>query len=197
MIVASHPHTHARSRLPPFDRLVETYPAAQTVTAVKQLIGGGADDTRAPPGPQQWLGGANGDTCTLRMSRAFNYSGSPIPHGFPGLRTVKGRDHLNYAFAVREFEAWVRRNLGPADITVSGKPVARDKFLGHKGLIIFDIVFGPNADGSRALGHADLWDGKTFYDEINGISGAGDFDFFRRADRVSLWLTDGKATLSH
>ena len=58
MTLATHSHTHARShsRLPPFDKLVENYPAAQTVTAVKQLIGGGADDTRAPPGPQQCSG---------------------------------------------------------------------------------------------------------------------------------------------
>ena len=74
--MAKAPHA---SRLPPFDKLVQAYPYAQTVTAVKQLIDGGADDTREPPGPKQWLGGPTGDTCPLRMSRAFNYAGSPIP----------------------------------------------------------------------------------------------------------------------
>ena len=128
------------------------------------------------------------------MSRAFNYAGSPIPHRFHGLRTVQGRDHLNYAFAVREFEAWIHSHVGPPDITAKGKPTPRQPFVGHKGLIIFDIVFGQNPDGSRAMGHADLWDGETFFDEISGISSPRR-DFFDKADRVSLWLSDGKAKL--
>ena len=41
--------------------------------APPQPSGGGADETNAPPS-QQWLGGDHGDTCTLRMSRALNYS---------------------------------------------------------------------------------------------------------------------------
>ena len=161
---------------------------------VKRLIGGAADDTKAPPA-QQWLGGEHGDTCTLRMSRALNYSGVPIPAHESKLRTVKGADKLNYAFAVQELHAWMIHRFGQPDIRVAGKPVSRDKFAGHKGIIIFDIKFGLNDDGAtRALGHADLWDGKTFFDEIYGISTPAR-DFFTIADAVSLWVARGDAML--
>ena len=84
---------------------------------------------------------------------------------------------------------------GQPDIRVAGKPVSRDTFAGPKGIIIFDIRFGLNDDGvTRALGHADLWDGKTFFDEIYGISTPAD-DFFARADAVSLWTAQGDAML--
>lgn len=181
-------------RLPPFDTLVRQYPGMMSVSELKIMIGGGANDLDAPPA-QQWLGGANGDTCTLRMSRTLNYSGEPVPSDFPGLATVHGSDHLNYAFRVQELHRWLPTRFGPPDIIVRGAPVARDKFLGKKGLIVFDITFGVNADGvTRALGHADLWDGKTFYDEILGTS-SPQRDFFNIADAVSLWITEGSATL--
>ena len=61
-------------------------------------------------------------------------------------------------------------------------------------MIVFDIIFGRNPDGTRAMGHADLWDGETFFDEISGIS-SPNRDFFNIAEGVSLWLTDGKAKL--
>lgn len=45
-----------------------------------------------------------------------------------------------------------------------------------------------------ATGHADLWDGQTFYDELWGISNAGR-DFFTIANGVSLWLMSGTGTV--
>jgi hypothetical protein len=129
------------------------------------------------------------------MSRALNYSHIHLPASHQGLRTVKGNDHLNYAYAVQELHAWMKWKFGPADIRVRGKPVSRDRFLNKKGVIFFDIVFGLNADHrTRALGHADLWDGRTFYDEIAGIS-SSDHDFFKMADAVSLWIAEGTTSL--
>jgi hypothetical protein len=129
------------------------------------------------------------------MSRAFNYAGALVPAHFHGMATVTGKDKLHYAFRAREFETWVRAAFGQPDVVVRGKPVSRDKFLGKKGFISFDITFGLNPDGrTRATGHIDLWDGKTFFDEINGISRPSR-DFFNIADGVSLWLTPGKAFL--
>jgi hypothetical protein len=180
---------------PSFDLLVQNYPDPRSigVAAVKHLIGGGADDTK--PGTDHWLGGENGDTCTLRMSRALNRACLPVPAHFPGLRTVRGNDGLRYAFAVQELHAWLKSALGQPDILVKGKPVKRDQFAGKKGIILFDIVFGLNADGvTRAMGHTDLWDGRTFYDELDGISNPRR-DFFAIADGVSLWLLQGAATL--
>jgi len=175
-------------KLPPFDKLMNNYPFNQSVVALKTMIGGGANDTNAPP-QGQWLGGATGDTCTLRMSRAFNYGGALVPAHFSGLATVAGGDKLRYAFRAHEFASWVRATYGPPDIYVKSKPVSRDNFRGKAGFISFDITFGLNPDGrTRATGHIDLWDGNTFFDELNGIS-RPNRDFFDIADSVSLWLT--------
>ncbi len=159
------------------------------------MVGGAIDDTRLPP-KQQWLGGENGDTCTIRMSRAFNYSGVPVPRTFPGFRTVHGGHGFNYGFAVQELHRWMLSHFGKPDIYVRGAPVARDAFAEKKGLIVFDISkFGLNLDQrTRALGHADLWDGRTFYDEIDNTS-SPERDFFKIADAVSLWVCPGNATL--
>ena len=181
---------------PSFDKLVATYPGPQRYSAgeVKRLIGGAIDDTAAPPA-QQWPGGDQGDTCTIRMSRALNYSNVQIPPHFPGFRTARGRDGFRYGFAVQELHKWLGTRFGKPDITAKGKPVRRDAFAGKRGIIVFDIVFGLNADNrTRALGHADLWDGSTFSDEIAGISTAAR-DFFTIADAVSLWICPGSATL--
>jgi hypothetical protein len=118
---------------PSFDALVKAYPSPldRGPGAVKRLIGGAVDDTKARP-DQQWLGGESGDTCTLRMSRAFNRTSVRIPAHFPGLRTVKGGDGLNYAFALQELHAWLKRPFGPPDILVRGKPVKRDAFRARR-----------------------------------------------------------------
>src|SRR6266571_2296235 len=100
------PHHQSHPRMPPFDALVNSYPKDPNGANVKRMIGGGVDDT-AKPVKEQWLGGERGDTCTLRMSRAFNYSGVHIPAHWHGLRTTAGRDHLHYAFAVQEMRGWL------------------------------------------------------------------------------------------
>ena len=173
----------AHSRFPPFETVNRAYVREPNPQAFKRLVGGHVDDT----GGKEWLT----DTCTLRLSRAFNYAGVPIPRHTPGLRTATGRDRLNYAFAVAEFKNWVLTRFGQPDIKVAGPPVARDKFLNHHGLIILDIHFGHNPGQTwGATGHDDLWDGQTFYDELWGISNAGR-DFFTIANGVSLWLMSG------
>ena len=182
-------------RRPSFDRLVSNYPDPIHigVHALKMMIGGGADDTA--PNVSHWLGGDHGDTCTLRMSRALNRAGFPLPPHFPHLGTVRGSDGLHYAFAVQELHAWLKLRLGAPDILVKGKPVSREKFNNRKGIIVFDIVFGLNRDGvTRAMGHADLWDGTTFFDELDGTS-YPERDFFNLADAVSLWICPGTASL--
>lgn len=125
------------------------------------------------------------------MSRALNYSGVHVSAKYPGLRTAPGRDHLHYAFAVQEIRLWLSATFGPPNIDVRGKPVSRQPFSQAKGILLFDIQFGLNPDGrTRAMGHVDLWDSKTFYDERTGISST-ERDFFQIADRVSLWIAQG------
>lgn len=181
------PRTAAARRaphLPSFDAANRVYLRDANATSFKQTVGGHVDDTR---GGKEYLT----DTCTLRLSRSFNYSATPIPNDPAGMRTVTGRDRMNYAFAVREFKNWVIHRFGQPDIKVAGPPVARDQFAGKHGLIIFGIKFGNNPGQNwGATGHADLWDGATFYDELWGISTATR-DFFDFAQGVSLWLMSG------
>ena len=180
------PHTAARR--PSFTAANDAYLKIADPTAFKRAVGGHVDDTR---GGTPWLT----DTCTLRLSRSFNYSGFPIPSNMAGLRTVHGGDKQNYAYALQEFHQWTLKRFGPPDVEVKGPPVARDKFLGHKGLIIFDIKFGANPGMTwGAQGHADLWDGATFYDEFWGIS-TSSRDFFQIASAVSLWVLAGNGTV--
>jgi hypothetical protein len=175
---------------PDFDKLVEYYPSPKVIMlpVLKQMIGGGL--------MTPWAQSEINDSCTLRMSRALNYGSKfHIPTHFHGLRTLKGADGFNYAYAVQEFHTWMKSKFGHPDIIQKGKPVKRDAFLNNKGIMVFDIVFGLNDDHTtRALGHADLWDGHTFYDEISGQSNARR-DFFNIADAVSLWRCPGTAML--
>ena len=101
--------------VPPFDVLNKNYPNFVSVETVKRLIGGGINDLDAPPA-QQWLGGANGNTCTIRLSRTLNYSGVPIPKNPQGMRTTTGADHRNYAFAMQEMRGWLTSHFGAPTI---------------------------------------------------------------------------------
>jgi Type VI secretion system (T6SS), amidase effector protein 4 len=185
----------AHARMPFFDTLLVNYPKYENGGDVKRLIGGSIDDT-VKPKKDQWLGGENGDTCTIRMSRALNYSGIFIPVNFHGLRTARGGDGFNYAFAVQEMRVFLTTTFGQPQIEVRSKPVSREPFSQHKGIILFDINFGLNLDlRTRALGHIDLWDSRTFYDEKFLVSNAAR-DFFQIATRVSLWVANGKGFIT-
>lgn len=183
--------SQVHAKVPLFDLLLANYPKDSNGGNVKRLIGGSIDDTH---GPDHWLGGEDGDTCTIRMSRALNYSGVPIPANFPGLRTALGADGLHYAFAVQEMRKFLTATFGQPQFE-SLKPVQRALFAQQNGIILFDIKFGLNADGvTRAMGHVDLWDGQTFFDEVFGVSSPSR-DFFQIATRVSLWLSSGEASI--
>ena len=129
--------------LPLFNVMNRAYSRDPNAQSFKRTVGGHVDDTAG----QEWLT----DTRTLRLGRALNYAGSPIPRNAPGLRTVTGRDRLRYAFAVREFKTWVLHRFGPPDVKVAGPPVSRDKFAGHHGLIIStsDLAITPDRTGAQ------------------------------------------------
>jgi Type VI secretion system (T6SS), amidase effector protein 4 len=180
----------ANPGLPSFEILLSHYPKIRDGATVKRMIGGSIDDTNKPAG-QQWLGGEGGDTCTIRMSLALNKSGRSMPANPPGMRTTRGGDGNNYAFAVQEMRKYLTVKFGPPGIDIRGTPVSREPFVRAKGIILFDITFGINPDNrTRALGHVDLWDSQTFFDEKWGISRPGR-DFFQIANRVSLWVASG------
>lgn len=116
------------------------------------------------------------------MGRALNYSGIPIPGFVPGLFTVKGADGRRYALRMQELKNWLQQQFGMPQIAQK-KPVSRNTFNGSQGIIAFDITFGLNPDGiTRALGHLDLWDGRSFTHQS-----VDPRDYFTLASKVGMW----------
>jgi hypothetical protein len=150
-----------------------TFPDGETV---KKEIGSFVNDS--------WIK----NTCAVRMSRGLNYSGVPVPPGFPGLNTVKGGDHKHYAFRVAELRKWIptAHALGKPDFEIKKKQgVAFDKnqFATTKGIIAFDIHF------SDATGHFDAWDGSTFSHESGRSTDFGAATvYWALATKISLWV---------
>ena len=120
------------------------------------------------------------NTCVLRVSRAFNYSGNPIPRSSTDeILTIRGGDRMNYALRVREFVRYLRRKYGRPELEHdypegAGGPIP-DGFLGRQGVIAFEV------DGwDDATGHVDLWNGTKCRHNA----------YFNRASKVMLWRVD-------
>ena len=159
-----------RRSLPAFASLWQHYPVLGK-EETKQMIGGQVDDPRID------------DTCTVRLSRAFNYSGHPIPSNGRGLHTATGGDGLAYAFRVRELHAYLEQRYGspwPRWSEAEGGSDGADRlnprgpFLRERGVILFRVAFW------GASGHFDIWDGIACRFK----------DYFDRAQEVLLWPTD-------
>ena len=134
---------------------------------VKKLIGGRAD--------ADWIQ----NTCALRLSRALNYAGLPLPAQFQGMEVITGADKRHYAFRMQELKKWIAFRLGSPTVEVV-KPVNslidRTAFTAKQGIVAFDIRF------PDAAGHIDLWDGKTYTHEAEDPR-----DYFALATKVVLW----------
>src|SRR4029077_11977449 len=90
--------------LPDFDTLRKNYPDDDPGT-VKSNIGGGVD--------AEWIT----NTCAIRMSRAFNYSGAPLPPKFADLNVVSGADGMWYAYRQRELRRWISLNFSEPSVS--------------------------------------------------------------------------------
>jgi hypothetical protein len=158
------------AKLPAYGPLWLVYPDYVTFPdgkEVKTLVGGAAD--------ADWIT----NTCAIRMSRALNYCGIPVPASFKGMHTIKGGDGKRYAFRVREMRPWLSVVLGNPDFELGKKTgVTFDKssIAKMKGLIAFDIAF------ADATGHLDLWDGSAITSESHMSR-----DYYDSATRISLW----------
>lgn len=134
---------------------------------VKRRIGGAVDAA--------WIK----NTCAVRLSDAFNYSGLPVPRRFDGLKTVRDGGGSNIAFRVAELRKWMLYRLGKPDIMTTKKandPFDKSAITNKKGIIEFAIAF------SDATGHLDLWDGSTFSSEA-----ATSRDYWKSATKINLW----------
>ncbi|MDJ0836006.1 MAG: type VI secretion system amidase effector protein Tae4 [Acidobacteriota bacterium] len=144
--------------LPDYTLLQTHFPASDPIT-VKNLIGGNVRGA--------WIK----NVCVIRVSRALNYSGDPIPFNRSYLSTVRGGDGKRYAYRVREFRRYMVEKYGdPTRVAGGGSPPK--SFKGLRGIILFDVT-----GWSDATGHADLWNG----------SGCSYQCYWPRADKVELW----------
>ncbi len=152
-----------------FDKMWDAYPnPGESAEAAKQTVGGRA------------VAGKIDNTCVLRISRAFNYSGNPIPGtANDEILTIKGGDGRNYALRVREFTRYLKRKYGPPDLVKDyprpGSGEIPEAFMGRQGVIIFDVK-----GWTDATGHADLWNGTK----------CRHHGYFNKASSVMLWLVD-------
>jgi hypothetical protein len=152
--------------LPSFALLASNYPD-QPKDTVKRNIGGHIN--------ADWIV----NTCAIRLSRAFNYSGFPIPSHFHGLNVVSGADGKWYSYRMQELRKWIAFTLGPPSevrTKSDGKTIDRKDFANRHGVIAFDIHF------SDARGHIDLWDGTDFFESRYAVG-----DYFARATKIVLW----------
>jgi hypothetical protein len=159
-------------KLPPFEKMQENYPISSDVTAVRREIGGDVD--------AQWIE----NTCVLRISRAFNYSGHKkwlIPRNLEGLLTVVGADKLNYALRVQEFSDFLRDYYGSPDLVRSGANITVDPYMNVTGIIAWRVKGWADSNG-----HFTLWDGaKGLYEGAHRY-----FDFpTEKPDGGGAWLT--------
>lgn len=165
---------HMPKKLTGFERMWNAYPApGGTADDAKKVVGGGV--------LAKWIS----NTCVVRVSRAMNYAGHPIPSGFPNLTTVRGADGMRYALRVEEMRRYLTHVYGPANVAETRKE-PRDEIpeamKGQLGIIVF-LVTG----WSDATGHIDLWNGE---DPRHGA-------YFHKASQIFLWnvATSGEAKL--
>ncbi|MEM9032005.1 MAG: type VI secretion system amidase effector protein Tae4 [Pseudomonadota bacterium] len=122
--------------------------------------------------------------CAVRMSRALNYAGWPVPskyrHKLMKTFSVGGADKKWYMFRVRELRNYLMRELGKPDVakpSEAGSTQVRLDFMMRRGIIIFDVP-----EWKNATGHVTLWKDTK----------AADREYFAKAVKVELWKIPSK-----
>jgi hypothetical protein len=148
--------------LPAFDDMWKGYPTGQPNDVATEI---GDNVEKNVVG-----GGANWSTCTLRLSRAFNVAGDPIPRHHilkksPDKRkmaTLSGKEKDWYAYRVDDIQYYIEEIYGSADGTVqipgSGGTDAVKLLPAKKVLMVFRFYDASHSPAKWAS-HADLWDG--------------------------------------
>ena len=164
--VSIHVHMARKKQLPSWDDLFDNYAGDEEASDdFRTRIGGAVDNSQLS------------NTCTLRMSEAFNGAGQAIPEEPPRPlhRARRRKEELRSARRrVQAVHAQHLRRAGhradPARRLEDG--VLRTDFSHLRGVMCFEVHF------ADATGHFTLWDGTQ---PVHG-------DYFARAYRVSLWI---------
>ena len=121
-----------------------------------------------------------GNACALRVSRALNYSGNPIPvfYNKSGQqRTEKGADNKNYILDAASLLAYMKKTFPSSNPLhlVNKTPTEIKKALQNKWGIY--IMIPKNRATFGASGHADFWS------QNNCLSGS----YIDKASEVYFW----------
>lgn len=147
--------------IPPYNLLKSNFPAVKA-ESVKKLIGGNVDAPYIR------------NTCAIRISRALNYSGAPLPSGTSkSFVRVSGADKKWYALRIRELRTYLQATYGPPSLKTH-KKIPPSEWALAQGIIMFDVH-----GWTDATGHMDLWNGYTC--EYEG--------YWSRSFEVYLWAS--------
>lgn len=142
-------------QIPSLANLLKDYPGAdRDGAAVAVLIGGSVQKHFEDKNFKAYK-----DTCAIRVSRALNQGGDPIPQGggklsnpymdHKKIRTDKGGDGRFYIYSVYDLRAYLTGRYGQPKRykkTITQSELAAQNV---KGIIVF------------AFWHADIWDGTS------------------------------------
>lgn len=143
------------AKVPSLSKLLDNYPDGKLDgAAVAVLIGGSVRKHFEDP-----KFAAYKNTCAIRVSRALNYAGQPIPWAGGGLpnpymadkkiRTDGGGDKRHYIYSVYDLRAYLTGKYGQPrkfSAAITQQELAKK---GLQGIIVF------------AFYHADVWKGDT------------------------------------
>jgi hypothetical protein len=134
-------------QVPPLAKLLANFPGrGNEPAAVAVLVGGSVQKNFEDKSFTDYK-----NTCAIRVSRALNYGGDPIPKGGGGLkvRTDVGGDGRFYIYSVYDLRTYLTGRYGhPKQFksTITQDELANENV---KGIILF------------AFPHSDIWDGSS------------------------------------
>jgi Type VI secretion system (T6SS), amidase effector protein 4 len=145
-------------KLPSFDALAANYPTDKE-DIVKRQIGGDVD--------ARWIT----NTCTVRVSKSFNYAGRPeyeIPLLPRLLLTVPGADRKNYGLRVQEFNQFLKETYGRPNVVRADDKISIKPFLNKTGIINWHVSGWDDATGHFTLWKNDkgLYEGEHVYFDL-------------------------------
>jgi Type VI secretion system (T6SS), amidase effector protein 4 len=142
-------------QIPSVATLVKNYPTGSADAAAK-LVGGTVEANYSNPKYKAYK-----NTCAIRVSRALNYAGDPIPAAGGGIsnpfmkdkkiRTDKGGDGKRYIYSTYDIRAYLTGRYGQPK-RFPGTATKAD-LAGVKGIIAFGFFHIDVWDGSKCAGH--------------------------------------------
>ena len=139
--------------------------------------------------------------CAVRMSIALGRAGFGL-EGFPSRQYVHSgdggcaTDGISHVTSAVALGTWLRSALGDPLIIrppsgTTGCAQALEQIRGQTGIVYFNNCFTRQGATAQAGDHIDLFNGQSYYNNINRTEAGGDAttggNLFGRADEVWFW----------